>query len=77
MFSTLFAKIGRIAAALALLAATSVAGESCVSGSSCANGCPLAQTANARFATGTESVAVSKTIRADVVKTVLANLEAI
>jgi hypothetical protein len=63
--------------ALAFLVLPAFAGDCCVSGTDCANQCPLAQQANARLATGTEALPVSKTIRHDFVKTVLENLEAI
>lgn len=69
-------QILRIAAGAVVLAAALWAGD-CLSGSDCANCCPLAQEANHRFATGHEAVSVSPTLRADFVRTVLANLDAI
>ena len=60
----------------ALSTGPATAGD-CVEGSNCANCCPLAKAANERMATGHESLAVSKTIRKDFVKAVLANLAAI
>jgi hypothetical protein len=58
------------------LAALARAGD-CLSGSSCVNECPLAKQANARLADGREALATSKLVRADYVRRVLVNMEAL
>ena len=63
-------------AALALLASAVHAGD-CLSGSSCNNQCPLAQQANARLSDGREGFQTSKLVRAEIVRRVLVNLEAL
>jgi hypothetical protein len=63
-------------AVLVLTAALAYAGD-CLSGSSCCNQCPLAQQANARLADGREALATSKVVRAEMVRRVLVNMEAL
>jgi hypothetical protein len=63
-------------AVLVLTAAVAFAGD-CLSGSSCCNECPLAKQANARLSDGREGVLTSKIVRAEVVRQVLLNLEAL
>jgi len=63
-------------AALVALAATVYAGD-CLSGSSCCNECPLAKQANARLSDGREGFATSKLVRAEIVRRVFVNLEAL
>jgi len=60
----------------ALSTGPATAGD-CVEGSNCANCCPLAKAANERMATGHESLLVSKKMRTEFIRTVLANLNAI
>jgi len=62
-------------AVLVLTAALAYAGD-CLSGTSCCNQCPLAKQANARLSDGREGLATSNIVRADVVRRVLANMEA-
>ncbi len=63
-------------AALMVLAATIHAGD-CLSGSSCCNECPLAKQANARLSDGREGLMTSKVVRAEIVRRVFVNLEAL
>jgi hypothetical protein len=63
-------------AVLVLMAALANAGD-CLSGSSCCNQCPLAHQANARLSDGHEALASSKLVRADIVRRVLDNMEAL
>ena len=49
----------------------------CLSGSSCNNQCPLAQQANERLSDGREGFQTSKLVRAEIVRRVLVNLEAL
>lgn len=70
-------RIALSVAGLLVLAATAVAGDACLAGSDCANACPLAKTANERLATGHEAMTVSKEVREEFVRTILANMEAI
>ena len=62
-------------AVLAALAFPAVAGDD--GGFTCTNACPLAQQANVRRATGSEAVAASAVVRADVAAAVARNLERI
>ena len=62
--------------ALGLFALPALSGD-CLTGTDCVNHCPLAKKANERMATGNEALAVSQTIRSDVVATVLRNCEGI
>ena len=61
-------------AALAVLAVPALAGDCLSKGYRCDNACPLAQQANYCRSFGTEALAGSKLVRADVSKTVVANL---
>lgn len=61
-------------AALAALAVPTLAGDMLCAGYRCETRCPLAVEANACRSFGMESFASSKLVRADVSKTVLANL---
>jgi len=70
-------KLTGLVLALAFCAVPALSGDSCVSGNDCSNCCPLAKQANERLATGTEAIAVSKTIRRDLVAAVLRNVEGI
>jgi hypothetical protein len=63
-------------AVLIVLAALAHGGD-CLSGSSCVNECPLAHQANGRLADGRESFTTSKTVRADYVRRVFVNMEAL
>jgi hypothetical protein len=63
-------------AALVALAAMVHAGD-CLSGSSCCNECPLAKQANARLSDGREGFVTSKLVRAEIVRRVFVNLEAL
>lgn len=63
-------------AVLVITAALAHAGD-CLSGSSCCNQCPLAKQANARLSDGREGVATSKVVRAEFVRLVLHNMEAL
>ncbi len=63
-------------AVLALTAAVAFAGD-CLSGSSCCNECPLAKQANARLSDGREGFAAPGTVRAEMVRRVLLNMEAL
>ncbi len=65
-----------IVLALGLCALPALAGD-CLSGTECVNACPLAKQANTRMATGNESLSVSVTMREQLVKTVLRNVEGI
>lgn len=58
---------------LVALAAPVLAGKA-FKGYACMNECPLAQTANAHRANGTEALAASDAVRADVARRVTANL---
>ncbi len=62
--------------ALVVMAAAVHAGD-CLSGSSCCNECPLAKQANARLSDGREGFRTSKVVRAEIVRRVLVNLEAV
>ena len=68
-------------AALTLVVSVASAGDQYLgdtrSGSSCENSCPLAQTANQRYATGCETLFVTSIIQQEFVQSVLENLEAI
>jgi hypothetical protein len=70
----------RILALLAVLATAplALAGDrSPLAGCDCAHECPLAQAVHAHRSWGEEAVATSKTVRAEFVKTVVANLGSI
>lgn len=64
-------------AALAALAFSAPAGDPMQKGYRCENSCPLAKKANHCRAYGTESFASSKLARADLARTVVANLDRI
>jgi len=66
----------RLFASLFVLAALAVAGD-CPSGGACCNQCPLAKEAVHHYASGTEALRTSPTVRADFVRTVVANLRSI
>lgn len=61
---------------LVLLASAVSAGD-CLSGSSCNNQCPLAKQANARLSDGREGYGTSKLVRAEIVRRVFVNMEAL
>ncbi len=63
-------------AVLVLTAAAAYAGD-CLSGSSCFNQCPLAKQANARLSDGREGIMTSGIVRAEIVRRVFLNLEAL
>lgn len=63
-------------AVLVLTAAVAHAGD-CLSGSSCGNECPLAKQANARLSDGREGFATSGMVRAEIVRRVFVNMEAL
>ncbi len=64
-------------AALAALAFSAPAGDPMQKGYRCENSCPLAVKANYHRSYGFESFASSKLVRADLVRTVVANLDRI
>jgi hypothetical protein len=64
-------------AALALFAAAAFAGDRALTGSTCCNECPLAKQANGRLADGREAFSASKLVRAEMVRAVFANMEAL
>lgn len=63
-------------AVLVLTAAVAYAGD-CLSGSSCCNECPLAKQANARLSDGREGLLLSGIVRAEIVRRVFVNMEAL
>ena len=63
-------------AALVLTTAMAHAGDG-LTGSSCCNECPLAKQANTRLSDGREGVATSGIVRAEIVRRVLVNMEAL
>ena len=65
-----------LALALGLFALPALSGD-CLSGTDCENHCPLAKQANERMSIGNEALAVSTTIRSDVVAAVLRNCDGI
>ncbi len=65
------------AAALAVLTVPALAGDCLGQGYRCQNQCPLAKEANYCRSYGMEALASSKLVRADVSKTVVANLKRI
>ena len=65
-------------AVLALLTAPALAGAGCgLTGFDCDNMCPLAHQANERRALGSEALAVTSKVQADLVARVNANLRSI
>jgi len=63
-------------AVVVIAAALAHAGD-CLTGSSCCNQCPLAKQANSRLSDGGEGVATSGIVRAEIVRRVLHNMEAL
>jgi hypothetical protein len=63
-------------AVLVLTAALANAGD-CLTGSTCCNQCPLAKEANSRLSDGGEGLRTSGIVRADIVRRVFHNMEAL
>ena len=63
--------------AVLVVLATAVSAGDCLSGSACTNQCPLAKQANGRFSDGSEGLVTPGLVRAEIVRRVLLNLEAL